>query len=43
MAYRTSLPHDPVALEDGEMRANAIIRETQRPGKLLDGTPRSPE
>src|SRR5215204_6156993 len=36
-AYRTSLPHNAIALEDGEMRADAVDRETQRPGKLLDG------
>ena len=42
-AYRTSLPHKAVALKDGEMRADAVVRKTQHPGELLDGAPRAPE
>ena len=40
-AYRTSLPHNAIALVDGEMRADGIVRKTQHPGKVLDGAPRA--
>jgi hypothetical protein len=31
-----SLPHEPVALKDGEVRANAIVRKTDRWGELVN-------
>src|ERR671921_241229 len=35
-AHRTSLPHDPVALENGKVRADTVVRESQRPSEVLD-------
>jgi hypothetical protein len=29
--------HDAVTFEDGEVRADAVVREAKRPSKLLDG------
>src|SRR5687767_9266539 len=33
---RTSLAHDAIALQDGEMHADAVVGEIQCPGEVLD-------
>src|SRR5215204_2470395 len=34
-AHRTSLPYDAVALENGKVCADAVVREIQRPSEVL--------
>ena len=36
-AHQTSLSHKSVALKDGKMRPNAVVREIELPGEILDG------
>ena len=35
--YRAPLPDDPVALERGQVRADAVVGEVELPGEPLDG------